>query len=88
MDNEGYAGNCEAIGAADLSADTGRIRAPTLVLTGSADPSVAPELSRGLADAIAGAAFIEHRTGGRIHANRARFLDGAVVGLKVRSGRV
>jgi len=58
-DDEGYAGNCEAIGVADLSAELGRIHAPTLVMTGRGDPSVAPELSRTLADGIAGAHFVE-----------------------------
>lgn len=59
MDSEGYASNCEAIGAADLRAELGRIHAPTLVITGRGDPSVAPELSLALADGIAGARFVE-----------------------------
>lgn len=59
MDSEGYAGNCEAIGLADLRGEAGRIHAPTLVVTGSGDPSVAPELSRALADSIAGARFVQ-----------------------------
>lgn len=59
MDSEGYACNCEAIGAADLSAELGAIHAPTLVITGSGDPSVAPELTRGLAERIAGARFVQ-----------------------------
>lgn len=59
MDDEGYASNCEAIGAADLRAEAGAIHAPTLVMTGRGDPSVAPELTRALAEAIAGARFVE-----------------------------
>ncbi|TAM52131.1 MAG: 3-oxoadipate enol-lactonase [Paraburkholderia sp.] len=59
MDDEGYASNCEAIGAADLRAEVGAIRAPALVLTGRGDPSVAPEHTRMLAEGIAGARFVE-----------------------------
>ncbi|MGN6316447.1 3-oxoadipate enol-lactonase [Trinickia sp.] len=59
MDSEGYAANCEAIGAADLNVQAAGIRAPTLVMTGNADPSVAPELSHALAQAIAGARFVQ-----------------------------
>ncbi len=59
VDNEGYASNCEAIGAADLRAELGAIRAPTLVMTGRGDPSVAPSDSRALAEGIASARFVE-----------------------------
>ena len=59
MDDEGYASNCEAIGAADLRAEVGAIRAPTLVLTGRGDPSVAPEHTRMLAEGITGARFVQ-----------------------------
>lgn len=58
-DGEGYASNCEAVGTADLTGEVGRIHAPTLVMTGRSDPSVAPDLSRALADGIAGAHFVE-----------------------------
>jgi 3-oxoadipate enol-lactonase len=58
-DNEGYASNCEAIGATDLRAELGAIHAPTLVMTGVADPSVAPSESRALADEIALARLVE-----------------------------
>ena len=58
-DSEGYASNCEAIGAADLRAELGAIRAPTLVMTGRADPSVPPDDSRALAAAVSGARFVE-----------------------------
>lgn len=39
---EGYAGGCEAIGAMDLRPDLPGIRANTLVVAGSADPSSPP----------------------------------------------
>lgn len=58
-DNEGYASNCEAIGAADLRAELGAIHALTLVMTGRADPSVPPGDSRALADGVSGARFVE-----------------------------
>lgn len=38
--SDGYAGCCAALGQVDLSADLGRITAPTLVLAGAADPAV------------------------------------------------
>jgi 3-oxoadipate enol-lactonase len=59
MDGEGYANNCEAIGATDLRAEAQAIRARTLVITGRADPSVAPDDSRALAQSIQGARFVE-----------------------------
>jgi 3-oxoadipate enol-lactonase len=40
---EGYARCCDALRDADLSADLGRIVAPTLAIGGRDDPSVAPE---------------------------------------------
>jgi 3-oxoadipate enol-lactonase len=58
-DDEGYASNCEAIGAADLRAEVGNIRSPALVITGRSDPSVAPELTRELAASIPGARLVE-----------------------------
>jgi 3-oxoadipate enol-lactonase len=58
-DDEGYASNCEAIGAADWRAEAGNIRSPALVITGSDDPSVAPELTRELARTIPGASLVE-----------------------------
>ncbi|WP_116137851.1 3-oxoadipate enol-lactonase [Trinickia diaoshuihuensis] len=59
MDSEGYASNCEAIGATDLRAETSAIHAPALVITGRADPSVPPGDSRALAQAIEGVRFVE-----------------------------
>ena len=54
---EGYAGCCEALEEWDASAHLGRIRAPTLVLSGSEDSVAPPENGRAMADAIAGARF-------------------------------
>ena len=59
VDNEGYASNCEAIGRADLRGELAAIHAPTLVMTGRADQSVAPSDSRALAEGIAHARLVE-----------------------------
>lgn len=56
-DVEGYAAACEAIAAADLTADTARLRLPTLVIGGAEDGASPPDLVRGLAELIPGAAF-------------------------------
>lgn len=55
---EGYAACCEAIAGLDLWPDLKRIAAPTLVVTGSDDPSVAPEAGQALAAAVAGARHV------------------------------
>ena len=52
---EGYAGCCEAIGSMDLRDDRTRITAPTLVIGAAQDPSIPPEHSRAIADAVPGA---------------------------------
>jgi len=51
---EGYAGCCEAVGAADLRPHLGAIRARTLVIAGAQDPAVPGELTQELGDGIAG----------------------------------
>lgn len=52
---EGYAACCEAIERMDLRADLGRITAPTLVVSGSDDPSTPVEHQRVIAGSIPGA---------------------------------
>jgi 3-oxoadipate enol-lactonase len=52
---EGYAACCEALGALDLRASLGAVAAPTLVVTGEADPVAPPEVGEALAAAIPGA---------------------------------
>ncbi len=54
---EGYAGCCEALAAWDASAHLGRIRAPTLVLSGSEDSVAPPDQGRAIAEGIVGARF-------------------------------
>jgi 3-oxoadipate enol-lactonase len=56
---EGYAGCCGALESLDLSADLAKVTAPTLVITGSADPSTPPELGRAVAAGIRGARLVE-----------------------------
>jgi 3-oxoadipate enol-lactonase len=55
---EGYAGCCEAIGAHDLRAELGSIRAPTLVLAAADDPATPPEHGRLIAEAVDGARLV------------------------------
>lgn len=52
---EGYAGCCRAIERMDLRRELSRIGAPTLVVSGSDDPSTPQEHQRIIADAIPGA---------------------------------
>lgn len=55
----GYAGAAAAVRDADLRNEVGRIRAPVLVISGSADPATPPAMGRELAGAIPGAGFLE-----------------------------
>jgi 3-oxoadipate enol-lactonase len=56
--DEGYAGSCEALAAADLRGRLASIKAPTLVLTADQDPATpADEHGRAIAEAIPSARF-------------------------------
>ena len=55
---DGYASCCGAIGRMDLRAELGRIGAPTLVVSGSDDPSTPVEHQRVIAEAIPGARHV------------------------------
>ena len=59
VDQESYAQCCAAIGGMDLRADLARIAAPTLVVSGAADPAMPPE-QHGLliAQGIPGAQYV------------------------------
>lgn len=48
----GYAGCCAAIRDMDLRADLARITAPTLLITGTADPATPPATAEAIADAM------------------------------------
>lgn len=54
---EGYAFCCEAIGAMDLRGRIGAIRAPTLVLSGAADPATPPAMGEEIRDLVPGAEY-------------------------------
>jgi 3-oxoadipate enol-lactonase / 4-carboxymuconolactone decarboxylase len=56
-DPDAYASCCEAIAYTDMGPSLGRIQAPTLVLAGSSDPVVTPEVAVGLMEAIHGASL-------------------------------
>lgn len=53
----GYAGTCASIRDADLRADAGAIRAPTLCVVGDQDGSTPPDLVRQTASLVPGARF-------------------------------
>ena len=53
----GYAASCAAIRDADLTADTGRIAVPTLVVVGDQDRSTPPDLVGAMAERIPGAHY-------------------------------
>jgi 3-oxoadipate enol-lactonase len=54
----GYAACCEVVGAMDLRADLGSIRAATLVISAAHDPSTPPEHARAIAAGIPGARLV------------------------------
>ena len=56
---EGYAANCAAIRDADFREQLGAIKAPTLIVCGSADPVTTPTDGRFIAERIANAELIE-----------------------------
>lgn len=56
---EGYAANCAAVRDADFREQLGAIKAPTLIVCGSADPVTTPEHGRFMQAQIAGAQLVE-----------------------------
>ena len=54
---DGYIGTCMALREADLTADVGRLAAPTLVVAGDSDLSPSPRLAADFARSIPGARF-------------------------------
>jgi 3-oxoadipate enol-lactonase / 4-carboxymuconolactone decarboxylase len=55
---EGYAASAEAIAAADLSASTGRLNHPTLIIVGAQDQSTPIASAQALNQAIAGSSLV------------------------------
>ena len=62
---EGYVACCDVLADTDLTGDLERIRAPTLVVTGSEDPTITPARGDELAGAIPGARHVV--VGGAAH---------------------
>lgn len=58
VDDEGYAGCCEAIGEMDQRASLSQITARTLVIAGEFDPVTPPRMAMDLKEAISGAAMV------------------------------
>jgi len=56
---QGYAGNCAAVRDADFREQLGAIKAPTLIVCGSADAVTTPEHGRFMQQHIAGAQLLE-----------------------------
>jgi 3-oxoadipate enol-lactonase len=56
---QGYAANCAAVRDMDQRGDIGAIKNPVLVIGGTHDGSTPPQDSRQVADAIAGARYVE-----------------------------
>jgi 3-oxoadipate enol-lactonase len=54
---EGYAACCGVLERLDLRPDLGRVRAPTLVVSGAGDEAIPPEHGLRIAEAIPGARF-------------------------------
>jgi 3-oxoadipate enol-lactonase len=56
---EGYIATCAALRDADLRGAIRQIKLPTLVIGGTYDPAIPPGESKAIADAIAGAKYVE-----------------------------
>lgn len=57
VDDEGYAGCCDALAASDLRSVLPAIEAPTAVVAGAYDEATPPRCGRTVAEAIPGASF-------------------------------
>ena len=55
---EGYVACCDVLADTELTGELGGITAPTLVVTGSEDPTITPERGDELAGAIPGARHV------------------------------
>jgi pimeloyl-ACP methyl ester carboxylesterase len=59
LDPQAFAACCRALETMDLRAGLGTIRMPVLVIVGALDAATPPPLGRALADAVAGARYVE-----------------------------
>jgi 3-oxoadipate enol-lactonase len=63
---DGYVATCAALRDADFTADTAKIKVPTLCVVGDRDGSTPPDLVKATADRIHGAEFEIIRSCGHI----------------------
>jgi 3-oxoadipate enol-lactonase len=75
----GYLGCCAALRDADLRAEAGLVRAPSLVITGACDPATSPADGEWLAAAIDGAEILELDAAHLSNIERAREFTDAMV---------
>ncbi|HWT99680.1 MAG TPA: 3-oxoadipate enol-lactonase [Terriglobales bacterium] len=79
---EGYAAACEALAAADLTAQTATLRLPSLVIVGSEDLATPPASAQALAAAIPGARLVEIPDAAHIpNAERPGAVGAAILGF-------
>jgi 3-oxoadipate enol-lactonase/4-carboxymuconolactone decarboxylase len=84
---EGYALCCEAIGQMDLRPRIGAIRAPTLVISGEADPATPVAMGREIAGLVPGAAFLPIPDAAHLIAvERAEALTAAIAAFLPQGG--
>jgi len=62
LDPQGYVGGCTAVRDFDFRADVAKIRAQTLIISGTHDPAATPADGRFLAEHIPGARYVELNT--------------------------
>ena len=75
----GYAANCAAIRDADLRERLASIATPTLVISGTHDPSTPPSLGREIADAVPNARYLELDSAHLSNIEQAGAFNAAVV---------
>jgi 3-oxoadipate enol-lactonase len=75
----GYLGCCAALRDADLRPEAGRVRAPTLVITGTHDPATLAADGAWLAATIAGSELVELDAAHLSNIERARDFTDAMV---------
>ena len=75
---EGYAGCCAAIRDMDQSKTISGIKAPTMVVAGTYDPSTPPAMGQSIAEAIRGARYVELPTAHLSNIEAAAMFNDAV----------
>lgn len=83
----GYLGCCAALRDADLRDETGTVRAPTLVITGTHDPATPPADGAWLAGTIAGAELVDLDAAHLSNLERAEAFTDAVLTFLAAQGK-